>query len=302
MNRKLVQQGSSTLMVSLPKKWANNLHLHKGDEIEILEQDNHLIISKNKTITKRETTINLGNYTESSIRTFIVNAYRSGYDQVNITFHDDAQFHTIVYTLRQYLLGYEITNKEKNSCVIENITEPSQDQFDILLRKILYNISLLIEGTQARLQNKSEFAEYPDLSFSIHKYDNFCRRVIAKKNPVGSTSALYWSFLGLLVHGQRELYHLNKYLDKHKIQLKDTKIIDRINHLFQLLSDGFIHKDIQKLEQVHELEKEIIYQELYQLLGKKESIVYFHLGNATKNFYLASSPLMGLLLESKTSK
>ena len=302
MNRKLVQQGSSTLMVSLPKKWIEHTHLHKGDEVEIQQLDNTLLISKGKTITKRETIINLSNYTESSIRTFIVNAYRAGYDKVTITFQDDTQFQTITHTLRQYLLGFEITTKEKNKCIIENITEPSPDQFDILLRKIFYNITLLIEGTKERLQKKSEFAEYLDISFSIHKYDNFCRRVIAKNNPVGSTSALYWTFLGILTHAVREFYHLNKYLDQHKIQLKDTKIIDRISHLFKLLSDGFIHKDIQKLEQVHELEKEIIYQELYSLLGKKESIIYFHLGNAAKNFYLSASPLMGLLLESKTSK
>ena len=35
MKRKVVQQGPSTLMVSLPAKWAKRLGIKKGDEINI---------------------------------------------------------------------------------------------------------------------------------------------------------------------------------------------------------------------------------------------------------------------------
>ena len=46
MKRKLVKQGTTTLMISLPSKWLKNNALNKGDEIEISDDQNGLIITK----------------------------------------------------------------------------------------------------------------------------------------------------------------------------------------------------------------------------------------------------------------
>ena len=45
MKRKLVRQGSSTLMISLPSKWVKSNNLDKGSEIDIDEKENVLEIS-----------------------------------------------------------------------------------------------------------------------------------------------------------------------------------------------------------------------------------------------------------------
>ena len=304
MQRKLVQQGEATLMVSLPRSWVQKSRLKKGDEITITETGDTLMLSKHSTSEKRTVACDISNYTESAIRTKIVNLYRSGFDSIQIQFKDDQQYKIILNVIRTYLIGFDITKKEDDNCQIENITEPSEEQFDAIFKKILYTISLLLEGTEARLRGTTKFEDYAEMVLSIHRYDNFCRRVISKNNSYGDDAKLFWSFSGILIHGQRELYHLNKFLDSNNIQFKDFSFFTGLKTVFNLLRDGYLKKDIVALEELHKLEKKLIYKDFYSLIQKnrKENIVLYHLAVSLKNFYLASSPLMGLLVSSSASK
>jgi len=297
MKRKLVKQGAATLMISLPAKWIKKYYLKKGDEVDIQEVENDLVISKEGIETKKKTKINLGNYTESSTRTAVVNAYRSGFDVIEINFKDKKHYNIIKDVLRDYIIGFDIIKKGENYCIIENITEPSEEQFDIIFRKILFSISSLIKNTEQRLRNEG-FEDYKEMVMKIHKYDNFCRRVISKKNLFGSKSNLFWSFLTLLIHGQREIYHLNRFLDKNKVNFRGFEFFGKVEKIFGLLQEGYIKKDLVMLEEIHELEKKFIYDDFYTSIqrNQKESIILFHLAVSIKNFYLASSPLIGLLL------
>ena len=166
-----------------------------------------------------------------------------------------------------------------------------------IFRKIFFNISLLITNTEERLKEKIQFEDYKEIVFKIHQYDNFCRRVISKRNLVISKGSLIWSFLGLLIHGQRELYHLNKFLDSNKINFKDFEFYNYLKDIFNLLSEAYIKKDMTKLERIHELEKTIIYEKFYKLIQKnsKENIVLYHIAVSIRNFYLAASPLIGII-------
>ena len=48
MRRKVIKQGPSTLMVSLPSKWVKNKNIKRGDEINLFEQGEDIIISLEK--------------------------------------------------------------------------------------------------------------------------------------------------------------------------------------------------------------------------------------------------------------
>ena len=296
MKRKIVKQGAATLMVSLPSKWARRVNLKKGDEINIEESDDSLLLSKERTEIKKQTSFDLTTYSESSIRAALWNAYRAGCDSIIINFVDENQYAIIKDTIKNYIVGFDVTKKEKNSCVVESITEPAEAQFDVIFRKILYNISLLIDITEARLQNKSGVEDYKDVVFKIHQYDNFCRRVITKRNL--PDAQLLWTFLTLLIHGQRELYHLNRFLDKSSVRFKNFQFLTHLRKIFNLLHEGYVTQDKKKLERIHELEKKIIYNELYKLIQKnqKENVILYHLAAAVRNFYLSGSPLIGILL------
>ena len=165
-------------MVSLPSKWVKENKAQKGSEIDIEAAGNNLIISTSGIKTKSETEIKLINLTESSIRTLITNTYRRGYDKVKVYYDKQSQIKILNDVIKTRLLGFEIVNKGKGYCVIENITEPTADQFDTILKKIFYNITELFEITKDRINGNLENDEFIEVEERIQRFDNFCRRVI----------------------------------------------------------------------------------------------------------------------------
>jgi phosphate uptake regulator len=301
MRRKLVKQGTATLMISLPAKWLKRFSLGKGDEIDLNEEGSRLVISREGAKTGKETEINLTGQTETGIRTLITNAYRAGFDLVRVKFDNEGQVAVMRDAIKDYLLGYDITKMGKNSCVVANITEPSPAQFDTLMHKIFFNIKELMRATRERLGGKDAAVNYREFTLRIHQYDSFCRRVVAKRQKEVKDVGLFWAFQTLIVHGQRDLYHLNRLLDRKNVKAsKETiALLGKLEELFDLLMNGYLKKDTSLLEKVHEMHQNLIYRKAYPALSSKkgnECIVIHHLMDSIRNFYLASSPLMGLLL------
>jgi len=141
MKRSLVKQGESTMMVSLPTKWIKDNNLVKGEEIDISQLDNNLLISSKPINKKTETTITLIGVTESIIRTLITNAYRSGYDKIKIIYSNEKQYLILNDVLKTRLIGFDVTKKENEYCLVENITEPSEEQFENIIIKISNRIN-----------------------------------------------------------------------------------------------------------------------------------------------------------------
>lgn len=297
MKRKLVKHGEATMMISLPAKWLRENKLSKGDELDVKEENNDLIISLEPSeIKKKETEINLESLTESSIRTIISNTYRLGYDKIKINFDNQDALKIITQVIHRTLLGFEIIEKSKDYCLIENITEPSKEQFENIFSKVFLNIDDLFELTKESLSGKK--VEFQQPMFKIQQFDNFCRRIITK-NRLYESYNLRWAFQSALLHGSRDLYHLLRYLDKNKINAEKEifNFLEDCRDIVDKIKQAFLEKDIKKLEKIHESEKELIYKKGYRLLEKtKNPIVVHHIIQSIRNFYLSTSPLIGIII------
>lgn len=295
MKRKLVKQGASTMMVSLPSKWIKANNLDKGDEIDLEEKKNSLIINPEAKKKKSETEIQLTGLTESSIRTIITNAYRIGYDKIKVNFADESALPIIQKTLDKNLIGFEIIKRNEKGCEIENITEPSYEQFDNIFSKIFLNIEELFQIASSNLNGEEH--EFEDIERKIQQFDNFCRRVIAK-SEIYDRMQLKWAFHTELIHAQRELYHLLRYLEKNKVKADKEafSLLEDSKNIFQMLEKAYQEKNISLLEKIHEEEKGLIYKKGYSSIKKSNPIVIHHLMNVIRNLYLATSPLSGSLI------
>ena len=54
MKRKIIQQGSGGLTIYLPKKWADQKGLITGDEVDVKESEQGLLIIAEKKETRNE--------------------------------------------------------------------------------------------------------------------------------------------------------------------------------------------------------------------------------------------------------
>lgn len=295
MRRKLVQQGTTTLMVSLPSKWVKQHNLEKGDEVEIDTVPEGVLISAEASRKETATTLALKGSNPAEIRTLIVNAYRAGYDKLTVTFETDKQYEELLDILHHKLLGFEVVSRKQHSCVIENVTEPSFDHFEMLVTKLLQNISELLKEAIARSKGEQP-SPIKDIEERILKYDNFCRRAIAKQ-PLTYKAALHLSFFSLIIHGNRELYHMLDTL-KGPTNKGTQQLLEEVQEVFQALQTTYLRKDIAAASPMHKSEKEILYKTGYELLRNTqggETIVVHHALAAVRRFYQASSPLTGIL-------
>lgn len=299
MKRKVVKQGAATLMVSLPSKWARENHLNKGSEVDIEVVNENLIISSNEIDTKLETEIKLDTDVETSVRTLITNAYRKGYDKITVYFENENQFEILSKTIKTRLIGFDIINKEANVCVVENITEPSEDQFDNILSKVFLSIDSLFEVTENRMNGKKVEENFEDIEERFMKYDNFCRRIISKRKLTMGKAEFFWAFLHLVDHGQRELYHMNKGLKNVKVSEKTKELFKGCREMFTLVRKAYYEKSLEIVSKIHLLDKELIYKKGYKALELskgKESIILYHLIASIRKFFQTNSPLSGLIL------
>lgn len=299
MKRKLVKQGAATLMVSLPSKWLRETGLGKGDDVEVEVSDKSLIINLVEAKKPKQVEIRLQDLTESSIRTLITNTYRKGYDKIIVNFENNSQLKILENTIRTKLIGFDIVKKEKNKCIVENITEPSSDQFDNILAKMFMNIETLLDITEARLKGTKPEENFEEVEQRIMQYDNFCRRIIAKRKLSEEKTEFFWAFLHLIDHGNRELYHLNKALGNFKVSEKSKELLQGCRKMFSLVKEAFLKKDTAILSKIHSLNKELVYNKGYNALEKsktKEAIIIYHLIAAIRKYFQTNSPLTGLLL------
>lgn len=302
MKRKLIKQGGGGYTIYLPKKWVEGNNFSKGNELHIEESGTNLVISPTESKKKTETTIKLENLTESSIRTLITNTYRAGYDKITVRFEHEAQFKILQDTVKTKLIGFDVIKKDKDYCIVENITEPSYEQFDNLLKKMFMNIEELFEITSEKLgiKESKELDAFEEVEERILRYDNFCRRAITKRKLVDQRAEFFWTFLAIVIHGNRELYHLNKLISKKiKVSSKVAQLFEKAREIFTLLEKAYFEKNVSLLSKIHEMEKDIVYNKGYAVLKDKSSndgAIAFHLISCARHFYLANSPLAGLIV------
>ena len=300
MERKLISQGGGGYTMYLPKKWVSDNHLGKGDVMQVNEVGRDLIVSAQKSDHKSETEVTFTNEVESSIRTLVTNAYRTGYDKITINYKSDRQIKILQQILNKWILGFDITSKKDGQCVVENITEPDYGQFDNLVGKIFLNIDSLFESIGVKIGIEGEGEDINEIEERIIKYHNFCLRVISKHKLIRKNSELFWTFLALTIHAQRDLFHLNSHIGKkEKVSSKTIKLFEDARGIFNMIHEGYKKKDIDILKKIHEHQKRIVYDDGYSLLRNtkgNETIIVHNLISCARQFYLANSPLTGLLV------
>jgi phosphate uptake regulator len=302
VKRKIVKQGAATMMVSLPAKWINENHISKGDEINLETEGQSIVISAQFS-RKKESRIKLSRLVEPSIRTLISNAYRKGYDRIIVDFTDNKQFKILEDTVKNNLIGFEVIKNEANSCIIENVTEPSLDQFENLLKKMFLSVHDIFEITKKRFENpdSKEIEDFEEVSIRTQKYDNFCRRCVSKQSNVVDNSEFFWMYLSMIFHGQRELFHLNKIIEKKtKVHEKTKKILSECYEIFKLSEKAYFEKNVELLGKMHDLEQQILRQKAHMHFAhgkdEKEHAIIHYLLSAARKFFQSNSPLAGLLV------
>ncbi len=269
----------------VPKKWLDKKGLKPGDEINVTEDNNKLIIEPEKTKKQKKTiNIEIKESRESSIRTLIVIAYRAGFDQISIKYTGKEK--DINQIVNNFLIGFDVTKTNKDEYIIESISEPSYDNFENIIQRQFYLLELIIQKI-----GDTEIEQYVH---KVQKYDNFLKRCLSKEIFNTNTKPFLWQFLSNLTQISRACFHFHKDITNKKNK-KIKNLIKRLEEMINILKISYLKRDTSQLHKLHNMEQEIVRNERKKLNNNKDALYLHHIYIIARVIYLANSPLTGVL-------
>lgn len=302
IKRKIIKQGHSTHTITLPAKWISKYKLNAGDEVEVEEKYNNLVIRTGKDISEEKVKIKVSGPSKL-IRRYIGNLYRKGYDEVELCFDDPSLLNEIQSHVEP-MLGYEIIHQGKNCCTIKNVATALDTEFHNMFRRMfLITLSLADESYEAvRSEEYSRLGSISMLEATQNKLYNFCSRTI---NKSGHKMFATNTFIYLLIHRLEQIG--DSYRDiclylgdssSKKIKLgKDTlELYKSLNEMLRNLYEFYYKFDEEKAVYFSEKKKELCSRshDLFKTCKGDELVVVHHLWELTIKIYEAASPTFSI--------
>jgi antitoxin component of MazEF toxin-antitoxin module len=183
MQRSLVKHGDSTLMVSLPAKWIKEQGLQKGNQVNLTQKGEDILIKKVATNLTRSIAIELENESNDHIRAIIPKAYREGFNLITVTFKKRSTF-KLIQSTTACLIGCEIIEHTKHKVTIKNmITEHNFNSKECIRKLVLLTKSfgeILVENIKIGKELEEEDTE--SLREDAYKFRNWAHLALRQHN------------------------------------------------------------------------------------------------------------------------
>ncbi|MBW2966819.1 AbrB/MazE/SpoVT family DNA-binding domain-containing protein [Candidatus Woesearchaeota archaeon] len=238
MKRKVSLHGPSTLTISLPSKWTKENDIKKGDELNIEEKNDELIISFSDKSKKRlKADIDLKNTEKEIAWPLLALMHKKGYDEIKISFNNSDILNIIQKKISSTLVGFEIIEQTKDSCTIKSITEGFQSELDNILRKIFsVTISLSKNSLEyIKTGTLKKIDELLSLEKTNNKLPNLCERILNIIKFDLNNRYLYtivW-LLESIADDYRDLCIAIKTKNQITINKETEQIYEKVNNLFE---------------------------------------------------------------------
>ena len=276
MKRKVIKQGNNTLTITLPRKWTQKFGINVGDEISLEEQDNKLLLSSEKVSSPQSSVeISFHGLNQPIFWRHMVSAYRAGYDTIKIHFDPQAEYQNIYTSYADFnkkmtvgsievvrdafngLIGMEIIDHKRDFCVVKDLGEITDKEFDNAFRRIFFLIEGMGEDNMQLLKERKEslFKAIDITDTTVDRFCDYCLRVLNKKSYKNfkKTSVMY-SFVLLLEYIGDEYKRVSRHIfnlkNKENHQLRT--LFEDTNKLFSLFSSLFYNFKKEKMIQLYE--------------------------------------------------
>ena len=160
MKRSVIHLAKNTLAMTLPNKWASTWGVKPKDLLDVSEHGNELIISTHNNVSTQPKKVNVfGSF--KHIRRQISIPYRQGVDALEVHFEDPADMKKIQKTL-EITLGYEILSRGPHHCVIKDVANLNENDFEQLSRRY-FNVTLALAKDTLTAMEAKDLASLQNL-------------------------------------------------------------------------------------------------------------------------------------------
>ncbi len=180
MKRRLVQQGAATLMVSIPAKWARKFRLKKGDEVEVAETEDTLVLSSEAKARRTRLELDVTNF-YPLVKRIVGNKYIQGFDELVLASAKPELLKDIPDVVKAHLLGFEVVEQSKNRIVVKEVSHVAEEEFDVMLRRLFLLVKMMGNDLVTALKNKEDVDYVIRQDENVNRFANYCLRTINKR-------------------------------------------------------------------------------------------------------------------------
>lgn len=255
MKRKIIKQGHNTLTVTLPNEWVKKLNLKAGEEVEVNENEDQLIVNGHQNSANRSCVIDINGFTVPLLWRYFQSAYRSGASEIKILFDPtkkdyEGAFHfyttqfdyaslgekippkTAIVMLQEMVnrfIGIDIMETGKGYCVIKQMAEVNPKEFESSMRRVFLVILELLDRLIEVIEH-NEFGgamlcrEIHNIDLSVDRLVDYCCRILNSVSglvPERKKSLLFSTLFILELVGD-ECKYIAKHVATSKKSVKES--------------------------------------------------------------------------------
>ena len=262
MKRSVVLHGPSTLTVSLPSKWIKKYGVKKGDEIDVLEEEERLIICAEVSSKEcKKAQVDMGDIDKKTCRWILSILYKQGYEEISIRYNTPKTADIIGEVVRNQIMGFIVTEEHKNSCLLKCVSKELKGEFNKSERRA-FLVTLSLAEKSFELINKGEYSQLKDLyqlEMSNNQLTNFCERLLNKDLIGEEGTSFKYIILWQLEKIADEFVEIINLLIENpfKIDASVLKLYEETKELLREYYDNYYKKELRKLKDIYDKEKEI---------------------------------------------
>ena len=221
MKRKVIQIAGSTQLVSLPRQWAKAHNIQRGQEIDVQEDADRIIVSANSAPPFEKVNLDVSEL-DGMVARFIHALYKRGVDELKVYFGKPELMVKVQEAISKEAVGFEVLEQGSDNCTIRYVSG-SMEEFDSVLRRTF----LLLLTMSEQAYDSLKAANYPQLKNTAfleeanNRFTTICRRHLNKfgTNSYGKIGPLYY-----LIEELEKIADQYKYVCQHFSNLQDKKI------------------------------------------------------------------------------
>ncbi len=242
--RKVQKLGSSSLFITLPKKWVSKWGIKPGDKI-IIEMTNdgalRLTAEKSKfNVGRKAIKIDL-DVLKEPLTYAIPCIYSLGYDEITITGKkiDLDSVSKDINELSKFLIGLELSEAGENYIKLDCLLDSERLSAESLLRRLLNIISKKVEDISAYISSQQQIDIVA--KDEIKKVIYMSLRRVLESNVDSLKESVKNSVIAInlthITHIDYILTKLSNYIKQEKEQKKEIKDVSTIKDILHNVSD-----------------------------------------------------------------
>jgi phosphate uptake regulator len=299
LKRKVIQIAGSTQLISLPRTWSKKLGIKRGQELNVEEEGNVVVISADKGSVVEKADLDVSNLDGMTAR-YIYALYKEGIDEIKVSFNKSEQISEIQAIIGKDTVGYELLEQGEKHCIIRYVSG-NLEEFDSILRRTFLLLLSMIEESATAIKNK-QFERLKNIAFleeTNNRFTTICRRALNKNGHKNykKIGPIYYIIeeLEKIADQYKYTYHyLYKNGNKNIKTNKDViDLFEKTNSLFRLFYEVFYRFDNNKIIEMKK-KRDALVERSYELMEKAknpmDNLLIYHSLTVTNQVFGMLSP------------